>query len=163
MGLRDIIRKEKPSKETKVDDVDLSRRGVGALKRDYTIYKEISKDTIQVQLENILKDLKLIRDVEACAVVSRSGLLMAIDIQEDLYAETFAAMSAAMLDAAESALLELKKGAITRVIAESNKGKLLAVGAGKEALLVVMTSPHAGLGLVLVEMEKAVEKIKEVL
>jgi predicted regulator of Ras-like GTPase activity (Roadblock/LC7/MglB family) len=114
-------------------------------------------------LEAILHELKRAGEVEASAIVSRDGLLIASDIPRGVHAETFAAMTATMLGAAETATSELKKGVPERVIIESKDGKVIASGAGPKALLVVMTSPRAGLGLVLVEMAKATEKVKGLL
>ncbi|MDI6888231.1 MAG: roadblock/LC7 domain-containing protein [Methanocellales archaeon] len=114
-------------------------------------------------LEKVLTDLGRTGDIEASAIVSRDGLLMASDIPKSVHADTFAAMSATMLGAAETAILELKKGIPDRVIVESRKGKVITIGAGPKALLVVMTPPEAGLGLILVNMEKAADKIKGLL
>jgi len=50
-----------------------------------------------------------------------------------------------------------------RVIVEGKTGKIVAVGAGPKALLVVMTNPRANLGLVLVQLERASERVKELL
>ncbi len=120
-------------------------------------------ETIAEALEKVLSDLKRTGDVEASAIVSRDGLLMASDIPKSVHADTFAAMSATMLGAAETAISELKKGAPDRVIIESKKGKIITTGAGPKALLVVMTSPEAGLGLVLVNVEKATDKVRGLL
>ena len=114
-------------------------------------------------LEKILNDLKNIGGVEASAVASRDGLLIYSTVSKKLHAETFAAMSATMLGAAETATTELGKGIPQRIIVESENGKLIVTGAGQKALLVVMTEPEAGLGLILIEVTKASEKIKEVL
>jgi hypothetical protein len=114
-------------------------------------------------LEKVLTELKRTGDMEASAIVSRDGLLMASDIPESVHAETFAAMSATILGAAETAIGELKKGVPDRVIIESKKEKVITMGAGPKALLVVMTSPGAGLGLVLIGMEKAADKVRGLL
>jgi len=119
--------------------------------------------TTIADLEKVLTDLRRTGDIEASAIVSRDGLLMASDIPEGVHAETFAAMSATMLGAAETAVSELKKGLPDRVIVESKQGKVIATGAGPKALLVVMTPPEAGLGLILVEMERATDKLKRML
>jgi hypothetical protein len=119
--------------------------------------------TIKEKLERILSDLERVGDIEASAVVSRDGLLMASDIPENVHAETFAAMAATMLGAAETAVSELKKGVSERVIVESKLGKIITKGAGSKALLVVMTRPEAKLGLILMETERAAEKIKSML
>ncbi len=119
--------------------------------------------SLREQLEKILKDLKAVGDIEASAIVSRDGLLIAADISHNVNAEAFAAMTATMLGAAETATSELGKGIPDRVIVEGKEGKIIATGAGPKALLVVMTSPRANLGLVLLEMGRASEKIKELL
>ncbi len=111
-------------------------------------------------LRAVLLDLKRIGNIEASAVVSRDGLVIASDLNDG---EVFAAMSATMVGAAETATSELKKGAPNRVIVESKDGKLIATGAGPKAILVVLTSNEMGLGLVLVEMSKASEKIRELI
>ncbi|UZE92569.1 MAG: roadblock/LC7 domain-containing protein [Methanosarcinales archaeon] len=119
--------------------------------------------TTIADLEKVLTDLRRTGDIEASAIVSRDGLLMASDIPESVHAETFAAMSATMLGAAETAVAELKKGIPDRLIIESKKGKVITTGAGPKVLLVVLTSPEAGLGLILVEMERATDKLKGML
>ncbi len=119
-------------------------------------------DTINM-LDKILADTKRVGGVEASVIASRDGLLMASNIpSSSARAETFAAMSATMLGAAETATTELGKGIPDRVIVESEHGKLIATGAGPKALLIVLTDPNAGLGLILVELEKAAEKIKKI-
>ena len=114
-------------------------------------------------LEKILNDLAHIGGIEASAVASRDGLLIYSTVSRELHAETFAAMSATMLGAAETATTELGKGIPERIIVESKNGRIIATGAGSKALLLVMTEPDAGLGLILIEITKASEKIKEAL
>ncbi len=114
-------------------------------------------------LDKILSDLLKAGGIEACAVASRDGLLIRSNMPKEKHAETFAAMSATMLGAAETATMELGKGLPERVIVESERGRLIAVGAGSKALLIILTNTGAGLGLVLVELDKAAEQIKQVL
>ncbi len=119
-------------------------------------------DTIEL-IDKLLSDLKKAGGVEACAAVSRDGLLIKSSMQKEQFAESFAAMSATMLGAAETASTELGKGIPNRVIVESTQGRLIAVGAGPNALLVVIVSPEAGLGLILLELDKSAKKLKELL
>ncbi|MDY6930884.1 MAG: roadblock/LC7 domain-containing protein [Halobacteriota archaeon] len=119
--------------------------------------------TVKEMLEKLLDDLKMIGNIEASAIVSRDGLLMSSDIPGGVHAETFAAMNATMMGAAETAISELNKGVPDRIIIESKEAKVIVTGAGQKALLVVMSRPEAGLGLILVEMEKVTEKIKGLL
>ncbi len=112
-------------------------------------------------LEKIVKDLKLLGGIEASVVASRDGLLIYSDAEKKQNPETFAAMAATMLGAAETATIELRKGIPERIIVESMDGKIIAIGAGPKALLIVLTEPEAGLGLILTELAKASQKIKE--
>jgi predicted regulator of Ras-like GTPase activity (Roadblock/LC7/MglB family) len=119
-------------------------------------------DTIDL-IDKLVSDLKKSGGVEACAAVSRDGLLIKSSLQKEQFAESFAAMSATMLGAAETASTELGKGVPNRVIVESTEGRLIAVGAGPKALLVVIVNSGAGLGLILLELDKAAKKLKELL
>ena len=119
-------------------------------------------DTIEL-VDKLISELKKAGGVEACAAVSRDGLLIRSSMQKEQFAESFAAMSATMLGAAETASTELGKGVPNRVIVESTQGRLIAVGAGPKALLVVIVNPDAGLGLILLELDKSAKKLKELL
>ena len=61
-------------------------------------------------LREILMELNRSAGVYASALVSRDGLLVASVMPEDVDAEAFAAMTATMLGAAETAFSELKRG-----------------------------------------------------
>jgi predicted regulator of Ras-like GTPase activity (Roadblock/LC7/MglB family) len=81
-------------------------------------------ETVKI-IETVLGDLKKVRGVEACAVASRDGLLIrAIQQEEGQRSDSFAAMSATMFGAAETATTVLGKGIPKRVIAESDHGYL---------------------------------------
>lgn len=115
------------------------------------------------KLDGLLKNFNETCSCEGSAVVSRDGLLISSLLSSGVDAETFAAMSATMVGAAETAVSELKKGGMERVIVESRDSKIIATGAGSSALLVAMTSSKANLGLLLMEMKKTAEVIAGVL
>ncbi len=123
----------------------------------------MAEESKKDQLVGILKGLSAIGEIDGSAIVTRDGLLISSDLPRDIDAETFAAMSATMIGAAETAVGELKKGTVERVIAEGKEVKLITKGAGTSAVLVSMVRPDANLGLVLVEMGKASEKIEAVM
>ncbi|HMB46590.1 MAG TPA: roadblock/LC7 domain-containing protein [Candidatus Methanoperedens sp.] len=114
-------------------------------------------------MEIILKEINEAGGIEASAIASRDGLLICTTLSDQHQAEIFVAMSATMIGAAETAAAELGKGIPDITIVESQSGKIIGTGAGPKALLLVMTRPDAGLGLVLIEMKKASEKIKSIL
>lgn len=115
--------------------------------------------TMKGLIDEVLKELKAVGGIESSAVITRDGLLVASDTSQDVDAETFAAMSASMAGAAETAIIEIKGGPAARVIVESEKSKLITLGAGPKVLLVVLTKRDAALGLVLLKLGEAARKI----
>lgn len=119
-------------------------------------------DTLDM-VGKLLTDLKNTGGVEACAAASRDGLLIKANMQKELYMDSLAAMSATILGAAETATTQVQKGVPNRVVVETDYGRLVIVGAGPKALLIVLASQNTGLGLTLLELEKAATKLKEIL
>ncbi len=119
-------------------------------------------DTIDM-IEKLLVDLKNVGGVVACAAASRDGLLIRAIMQKDQYVESLVAMSATILGASETATTHVEMGIPTRVIVETDAGKLIVVGAGPKALLILLASPNVGLGLILLELDKSAAKLKDLL
>jgi len=119
-------------------------------------------DTIDM-VDKLLADLKNMGGVEACAAASRDGLLIRAIMQKELFVDSLAAMSATILGAAETATMQVEKGVPNRVIVETDYGRLVVVGAGPKALLIVLATTDTGLGLILLELEKSAMKLKEIL
>jgi hypothetical protein len=115
------------------------------------------------KLQIVLDDLKQVGSVEAVGIVSRDGLLIQVDIPSKPHAEAFGAMAATMLGAAETAMAEIGAELPNRVIVESKRGLLIVTGAGSRAILVVLTKNDETMGLILVEIGKAVKRIKKLL
>jgi len=119
-------------------------------------------DTLDL-VDILLADLKNVGGVMACAAASRDGLLIRSLMQNEKYVESLVAMSATMLGAAETATTHVEMGIPTRVIVESDNGKLIVVGAGPKALLILLADKNSGLGLILLELDKSAQKLKEIL
>lgn len=115
------------------------------------------------KLESVLAKLKAVGDIEASAVVRRDGLIIADNLPGSINNRTVAAMSAAIVGTAETSSAELQRGRFLQVIVESEKGKLVATGAGQLAILVCLIRPTANLGLVLLEMGKVSGEISNML
>lgn len=114
-------------------------------------------------IDKLLTDLKNIGGVVACAAASRDGLLIRAVMHKEQFVESLAAMSATILGAAETATTHVEMGVPTRIIVESDHGKLVIIGAGPKALLILLANPNLSLGLILLELEKSAEKLKEIL
>ncbi len=120
-------------------------------------------ETKKEQLTEILQELRKVGDIQGSSVISRDGLVVASDLSKNVDEETFAAMSAAMQGAAETAVSELNQGTLNQIIIEADKGKIITISAGEKAILIILAKPSTNLGLILLEMGKASGKISEII
>jgi hypothetical protein len=111
-------------------------------------------------LETVLKDLEATAgDIEGSAVVKTDGLIVAFAMPRTTDETLVAAMSAALLNIGSRTVKELARGDLDKVIVSGNKGDVVLLGAGRDAILSTTTKPGANLGLVLVEMKKTSSKL----
>lgn len=115
------------------------------------------------RLEEVLLGLKNVDGIESAAIATRDGLLIAANTFPGTHPETFAAMSATMVGAAETAISNIYESSANRVIVESEDCRMVATGSGPKSILVVLTAVNSGLGLILVELEKGARMIDEIL
>lgn len=90
-------------------------------------------------IDKILDEVRSIPSVYEATVVSRSGMHIAGDSPKGVHLETYVAMSAILLGAAETATAEMKDK-LQYVSVELSRGKMLLTSAGNRALLVVTAS-----------------------
>jgi len=90
-------------------------------------------------LEELLDEIRSVPSVYEATIVSRSGMHIAGDAPKGVHLETFVAMSAILLGAAETATSELKDK-LQYVAIELARGKMVLVSAGGRALLIVTAS-----------------------
>lgn len=114
-------------------------------------------------LETVLTDLKNGEGVESALIATRDGLLIAANVPPEINAETFSAMCATMIGAAEIATVDFGKGTPKTIVVELDHGRMVATDSGQNILLVVLTAHDAKLGLTLVRLEKCASKVKEIL
>jgi predicted regulator of Ras-like GTPase activity (Roadblock/LC7/MglB family) len=104
-------------------------------------------------MEKILDEVRSIPSVYDATVVSRSGMHIAGDSPRGVHLETYVAMSAILLGAAETATAEMKDR-LQYVSIELSRGKMLLTSAGTRALLVV-TASHE------ISTQELAEKMKD--
>jgi uncharacterized protein len=102
-------------------------------------------------------------DVEASALVSLDGFMIASALPQGMQEDRVGAMSAAILALGERAAAELGRGQLTQVFIEGAEGYVLLVAAGGRAVLTVLARKEAKLGLVLYDMKAAADTIAEIL
>jgi uncharacterized protein len=107
-----------------------------------------------------LKDLQAsTADIEASAIVSVDGLIMASSLPADVEEDRVSAMSAAMLSLGERISTELKRGTLDQVFIRGKNGYVVLMSVGEEAVLTALARSDAKLGLIFLDMRRAVEDL----
>jgi len=98
-------------------------------------------------------------DIEASAIVSVDGLIMASALQQGVEEDRVSAMSAAMLSLGERISGELGRGGLEQVYIKGNAGSIVLTSVGAEAVLTALARQDAKLGLIFLEMRRAAEDL----
>jgi predicted regulator of Ras-like GTPase activity (Roadblock/LC7/MglB family) len=98
-------------------------------------------------------------DVEGSAIVSVDGLSIASALHQEIEEDRVSAMSAAMLSLGERIASELGRGILEQVYIRGENGYVLLMAVGEEAVLTVMARKEAKLGLILLDMKRAVQDL----
>jgi uncharacterized protein len=98
-------------------------------------------------------------DIEASAVVSVDGLIIASALPVEVEEDRVSAMSAAMLSLGERIASELGRGSLEQVYIRGNSGFVILTAVGEEAVLTALAREHAKLGLIFLEMRRAAEDL----
>ncbi len=116
------------------------------------------------QLNERLRDLQVSSpDVEAAAIVSVDGLNMASSLPGNIESDRVSAMSAAMLSLGERIASELGRGGLEQVYVRGENGYVLLSAIGEEAVLTVLAREQAKLGLIFLDMSRAVKELESLL
>jgi predicted regulator of Ras-like GTPase activity (Roadblock/LC7/MglB family) len=102
-------------------------------------------------------------EIEASAVVSVDGLIMASALPADAEEDRVSAMSAAMLSLGERIAGELGRGGLEQVYIRGKTGYVILTAVGEEAVLTALAREGAKLGLVFLEMRRAAEDLTRLL
>jgi predicted regulator of Ras-like GTPase activity (Roadblock/LC7/MglB family) len=112
------------------------------------------------KLENRLREMQSSSpDIEGSAIVSVDGLSIASELHQNIEEDRVSAMSAAMLSLGERIASELGRGVLEQVYIKGENGYVLLMAVGEEAVLTVMARKEAKLGLILLDMRRAVEDL----
>lgn len=115
-------------------------------------------------LNSIISDLTgSSADIEAAAVVSTDGLIMASYLPAGLDEDRVAAMSAAMSSLGDRTAQELNRGTLEQVLIKGEKGYILMVQAGNDAVVMIMAKQNAKLGLVFLDVKRTAESVSKLI
>jgi predicted regulator of Ras-like GTPase activity (Roadblock/LC7/MglB family) len=112
------------------------------------------------QMVERLRDLQASTpDIEASAIVSVDGLIMASSLPAGVEEDRVSAMSAAMLSLGERIASELGRGVLDEVYIHGNSGYVILMSVGQDAVLTVLARARAKLGLIVLDMKRAAEDL----
>ena len=102
-------------------------------------------------------------EVQAAALISLDGLIMASALPEGMSEDRISAMSAAMLSLGERIAAELGRGSLEQVYIKGLQGYVILMSVGEEAVLTGLAQEQAKLGLIFLDMRRATEDLKKLL
>lgn len=110
--------------------------------------------------QQVLEELKgSSADVEASALISTDGLMIASSLPNGMDEDRVGAMSAALLSLGDRAARELARGTLERVLLQGERGYVIISSAGSEAVLTVLARHNAKLGLLFLDIKRAAEAL----
>lgn len=119
------------------------------------------------RIDNINKLLRGLQsgtpDIEAAALISEDGLMIASALPQHIDEGRVAGMSATLLSLGTRASEELERGAVDEVLVRGKNGYAVMMNGGNGTLLLTMTTKDAKLGLIFLDMNRAVAELKKVL
>ncbi len=98
-------------------------------------------------------------DMEASAVVSVDGLIIASALPSNVEEDRVSAMSAAMLSLGDRIASELGRGTLEQVFIRGRNGFVILTAVGDDAVLTALARENAKLGLIFLEMRRAAEDL----
>ena len=120
--------------------------------------------TLSEQLDAILNEFERnVPHVEATAVVSTDGLVIASRLPDKVEEDRIGAMGAAILSISSRSGDELDRGEMERVLIEGEAGYLLIRSIGEDAILVALVDKDVRLGMLFYECKKCIGRLTEIL
>ncbi|MEY3219088.1 MAG: hypothetical protein RIT27_445 [Pseudomonadota bacterium] len=102
-------------------------------------------------------------DIEASAVISIDGLVIASLLPKSIDEDRLGAMAAAMLSLGERTAEELARGDLEQVLIKGSKGYVLMAHAGEDTVICVIAKSTAKLGMVFLDVKRSAEAIAKTL
>ncbi len=116
------------------------------------------------ELTKTLRDLERRNsDIEASALVSSDGLVIASALPSEVDEAKVAAMTAAIQSVAERVAAELGRGRNVMTYIEGTEGGILITNVTEDVLLSVVLRPGAKLGLALFDAKSYAKRLRDIL
>jgi uncharacterized protein len=116
------------------------------------------------QIQDILRGLRnSSTDVTGVALVSSEGFMAAALLPAEVDAEVVAGMAAALLGSAERVTQELQGASVVQTCLRSTNGYIVMDQVGTDAMLVVLASENAKLGVLFLDIKLHLDQLLELL
>jgi uncharacterized protein len=101
-------------------------------------------------------------DVEASALISDDGLMIASALPQHIDETRVAGMSATLSSLGARAARELERGDVEEVLVRGKNGYAVMLTASSGTLLLALANKSAKLGLIFLDMRRAVDDLRKV-
>jgi predicted regulator of Ras-like GTPase activity (Roadblock/LC7/MglB family) len=119
----------------------------------------MTKSRTQMMVDRLRELQASSPDIEASAIVSVDGLTIASALPREVEEDRVSAMSAAMLSLGERIANELGRATLEHVYIKGEKGFVVLMSVGEEAVLTALAREQAKLGLIFLDMRRATEDL----
>jgi len=123
----------------------------------------LSIATEEQMIQHLRKLQAATPEIEASAVVSIDGLIIASNLPEGTEPDRVSAMSAALLALSMRIAGELRRGPLEQVFVRGLDGDILLMAVGEQAVLTVMSRKDAKLGMMLYYMRRTARDLSVLL
>ena len=100
--------------------------------------------------------------INAAAMVSTDGFVIASLLPNEIDEELVSGMAAALLGVGERIAAELMGGQMEQTYVRGKHGYVILNAVGQDALLIVLTTPDAKLGLVFLDIRRRVGELAKI-
>ena len=119
------------------------------------------------RVENLNRIIRTLQssspDVEACALISEDGLMIASALPQHIDETRVAGMTATLSNLGTRAASELERGDVQEVLVRGGDGYAVMMNASSGTLLLSLASKQAKLGLIFLDMRRAIDDLRRVL
>jgi hypothetical protein len=116
------------------------------------------------RIQDVLRSLRAASpDIIGSAVVSTDGFIVSSVLPSEVDEEVVSGMAAAMLGVGERISQELMGSQMDQTYVRSEKGYVLLNAVGTDAMLIVLTTTAAKLGLIFLDVKRRVAELSKIL
>ena len=116
------------------------------------------------RIQDVLRSLRAVSpDIVGSAMVSTDGFIIASLLPGEADEELVSGMAAALLGVGERIAGELMGGGMEQTYVRGRLGYVILNAVGPDALLIVLTTPDAKLGLVFLDIKRRVQELVKIL